>query len=176
METILLVAQSLDGRITRGAEPGDGFTSEADKIHFKNAVRSCDCWIQGGTSYRLSRERLARPLSPGLRRVVWTRRPEAGADEAVPGLLEFTDEAPATLTARLRTEGQRRCALLGGSAMYGAWLRAGLVDRLWVTVEPRIFGAGLTLADAAPESAWRLREVRRLPDSDSVLLDYEAAR
>lgn len=172
METLIIAAQSLDGWITRGDEPGDAFTSEADKIHFKNLVRSCDCWIMGSATYRVSKDRLARPLTPDLRRLVWTRTPTAWAAEAVPGCLEFTDAPPAEITARLRALGHRRCALLGGAQVNGAWLRAHLVDRLIVTVEPHLFGGGTPLAHLASPLPLRLDAMQRLPASEVVRLDY----
>ncbi|WP_232767325.1 dihydrofolate reductase family protein [Geminisphaera colitermitum] len=69
--------------------------------------------------------------------------------------------------ARLQAEGFRRCALLGGAQVYGAFLAAGLVDEVSVTIEPRIFGCGTPLA-AGLEGAVlpldvRLELVRAVP-------------
>jgi dihydrofolate reductase len=146
MHVVLYAAQSLDGWITRHSTPGDAFASAADKAHFRAALRDCDACVMGGATYDQSKDRLSPATLPGLRRVVWTRRPEARAAEAVPGVLEFTAEAPAETMARLRADGRRRCALLGGGEVNAAWLAAGLVDEVCVTIESWIFGYGTPLA------------------------------
>lgn len=187
MHVVLFAAQSLDGWITRHEVAGDAFTSEADKIHFRAAVRACDACVMGGATYALSRGRMNPQSFPGLRRVVWTRRPEARAAEAIPGVLEFTREAPAATVARLRADGRKRCALLGGGTLNAAWLAAGLVDEVCVTVESRIFGFGTPLAGAAPGSggngggpaldvALELLEATTLAAGGPVLLRYAVKR
>lgn len=152
MQVVLFAAQSLDGWITRHELAGDAFTSEADKIHFRAEIRACDACVMGEATYEVSKDRLRPQVLPGLRRIVWTRRPEAHAAEAVPGVLEFTAEAPAETVVRLRADGRRRCALLGGGRVNAAWLEAGLVDEVCVTVESRIFGFGTPLAGIAPHA------------------------
>lgn len=185
MQVVLFAAQSLDGWITRHELAGDGFASEADKIHFRAAIRECDACVMGGATYAVSKHRMRPQILPGLRRVVWTRQPEARAAEAVPGVLEFTRESPAETVARLRADGRRRCALLGGGQVNAAWLAACLVDEVCVTVEPRIFGFGTPLAGSVPGSAadetdrgpaldvsLELIEARTLAEGGPVLLRY----
>lgn len=187
MHVVLFAAQSLDGRITRHAEAGDAFTSEADKSHFRAAIRTCDACVMGGATYDLSKDRMRPQAWPELRRVVWTRRPEARAAEAVPGVLEFTSEPPVETAARLRSDGRKRCALLGGGTVNAAWLAAGLVDEVCVTVESRIFGFGTALAgvSAAAETkergpaldvALELIEARALAAGGPVLLRYKVTK
>ncbi|MFH1496537.1 MAG: dihydrofolate reductase family protein [Verrucomicrobiota bacterium] len=179
MWVTLFVAQSLDGRITRHEEPGDAFSSDADKAQFRAAMRSHDAWIMGGESFRwMSSQRApGEPWRPGLRRVVWTRTPEAHAAEAVAGVLEFTAASPAEIVARLAGAGCRRCALLGGGQVYGAFLAAGLVDEVVVTVEPRVFGRGRPLTgEVAQDTRLRLVECAPLDDGGAVRLRYEVIK
>lgn len=173
MKVVLFAAQSLDGWITRHETAGDAFTSEADKKHFHAELRACDACVMGGSTYDLSKDRLRPQSLPGLRRVVWTRRPEARAADTLPGVLEFTSEAPALTAARLRADGRRRCALLGGGQVNAAWLAAGLVDEVSLTVEPRLFGRGTPLAGDAPlDVKLELIEARALAAGGPVLLRY----
>lgn len=180
MHVVLFAAQSLDGRITRHAEPGDAFTSAADKTWFRDAIRACDACVMGSVTYEQSRHRMRPDVFPALRRVVWTRRPASYAAEAVAGVLEFTAESPAETAARLRADGRRRCALLGGGVVNAAWLAAGLVDEVCVTLESRIFGYGVPLAGdaAAPGTApaldvrLDLLEAKPLAEGGPLLLRY----
>lgn len=184
MHVVLLAVQSLDGRITRGGLAGDGFSSEADKTHFRAALRACDACVMGTATYEETKDRLRPDILPELRRVVRTRRPEARAAEAVAGVLEFTAESPSEIVERLRADGRRRCALLGGGRTNGDFLRAGLVDEVCVTVESWIFGSGVPLAGEVDEScthgapmAWsdvplELIEATTLAAGGPVLLRY----
>ncbi|MEN9840289.1 MAG: hypothetical protein RL376_89 [Verrucomicrobiota bacterium] len=176
MNVVLYAAQSLDGWITRHAEAGDAFTSAADKAHFRAAIRGCDACVMGAATYEQSKERMRPEAFPELRRVVWTRTPGAAerVAESVAGVLEFTDETPTETVARLRADGRQRCALLGGGQVNAAWLAAGLVDEVCVTVESRIFGVGTPLAGPgwALGVELALIEVKTLAPEGPVLLRY----
>lgn len=185
MQVVLIAAQSLDGWITRHETAGDAFTSEADKIHFRAAIRECDACVMGRATYDLSKERMRPQTFPGLRRVVWTRHPERYTAEMIPEVLEFSKDGPAEIVARLRAAGRKRCALLGGGTLNAAWLAAGLVDELCVTVESRIFGFGTALAggalgarEAGPALDLKLEliETRTLADGGPLLLRYTVKR
>jgi len=177
MKVVLMAAQSLDGRMTRGALAGDAFTSAADKAHFRAALRECDACVMGSATYEESKARLRPELLPGLRRVVRSRNPAARAGEAVPGVLEFSAETPEAILVRLRADGRRRCALLGGGRTNGDFLRTGLVDEVEITVESWIFGCGVPLAGEVEGTAWtdvalELKDVRMLAPGGPVLLRY----
>jgi len=182
MNVVLFAAQSLDGWITRHSLAGDAFASEADKIHFRAALRACDACVMGRTTYEISRERMRPQALPRLRRVVWTRTPAAWEAEAVPGVLEFTNEVPAVTVARLRADGRQRCALLGGGQVNAAWLAAGLVDEVCVTIESRIFSRGKPLADGGAGTSeeldvvLELLETRPLAAGGPVLLRYAVVK
>jgi dihydrofolate reductase len=145
MNIVLIAAQSLDGFITRHDNPGAGFTSAEDKAWFARALQGFDASILGGTTYRAERPMFLANRKSGRRRVVLTRQPETYAGDAVPGVLEFTAEPPSVLVKRLAGAGHARCALLGGGQIHRLFLEAGLVDQLWITMEPRLFGSGTPL-------------------------------
>lgn len=150
MKVTLIAAQSLDGWITRHDQAGDAFGSDADKMHFRAEIRKYDACVMGRPTYDFSKDRMRPQMLPGLRRVIWTRSPEAFQADMIPGVLEFTAETPHEIAARLARDGRQHCALLGGGAVNAAWLAAGLVDEVCVTIESRIFGFGTALAGHRP--------------------------
>lgn len=176
MEVCLIAAASLDGFITRHAQPGTDFTSAADKAHFAATLAGYDASIMGGETYRVAREVIRSRLTPRRRRHVLTREPRRWDADAVPGQLEFTDEAPDVLVARLRRAGFLRCALLGGGQIHSLFFAHGLVDRVELSVEPRLFGAGTGLLHAAADVRLELESHERLAGSDTLVLRYRVLR
>jgi dihydrofolate reductase len=172
MRVTLIAVQSLDGFITKHDEPGTAFASTADQIHFARTLQSFDCSVLGGETYRVSRERIRTHAAPTRRRMVLTRDPAQFISDAAPGVLEFTSEAPVELVRRLAASGHRECALLGGAQLHHLFLTARLVDRVWVTIEPRLFGNGTAFLSGPADVSLGLESVERLGGSDALLVKY----
>jgi len=171
MRVVMIAAQSLDGFITRHGEPGSAFTSAEDKAHFRAAVAGFDACVFGGETYRVSRG-FIRDRFPGRPlRVVVTRDPARFAADAIPGGLEFTAARPLDIADSLRTRGCRQCALLGGGQIHSLFLEAGLVDEVWLTVEPVLFGGGTPLVARPASISLELQASEKLGAS-TLLLKY----
>ncbi len=175
MEIVLIAAQSLDGFITQHDIAGSRFTSPEDKAWFAQALEKFDCSILGGTTFRAERSLFLAGREPDRRRVVLTRSPADYAGDAVSGVLEFSADEPAKLVARLRADGHRRCALLGGAQIHRQFLEAGLVDELWITLEPRLFGSGTPLVGGKIDVRLRLIGSEHL-GGDTQVMRYAVQR
>ncbi len=175
MRIVLIAAQSLDGFITRHDEPGTAFTSPEDKAHFRAVLAGFDVCIFGAGTYRVSRVFIRAQFPNHPLRVVLTRSPERYAAEAVPGEMEFTSAAPAAIAEDLRRRGRRACALLGGSQVHSLFFAAGLVDEIWLTVEPALFGGGTPLLARRTDARLELQSVERL-GAHPLLLKYRVSR
>lgn len=176
MEISVIAAQSLDGFIAKHQTPGTAFTSKADKLHFSRMLSSFDVSIMGRSTYETSKDLIRSRLNPARCRFVMTRSPDTWAAEAVDGQLEFTREAPSALIERLRKQGHRRCAILGGSQIHSLFLESGLVDFLIITLEPRLFGQGVPFLHHRADLSLTLASTERLADSDSLLLTYRVKK
>jgi dihydrofolate reductase len=173
VDVALVVVISLDGCITKHDVEGVAWASEADKVHFRNELALADAYVFGSGTYEASRTAIRAALRPDLRRVVMTRSPERYADDGVPRALEFTNASPQSIVDTLRADGCQRLAVLGGSAVYSAFLTADLCDEVIVTVEPRVFGTGTRLAGTqlALDATLRLERMEQIGD-DTVVLRY----
>jgi dihydrofolate reductase len=139
---LLLAALTVDGRIARHAAELSDWTSREDKRLFVRASKEAGVVVMGHATYAT----LPAPL-PGRLLVVLTRQPhQQTAREGV----EFTADAPAVVLERLAARGYSTVVLGGGAHTYRAFLTAGLVDELWLTVEPVAFGAGISLFGEEP--------------------------
>lgn len=136
MRVLLLAAITVDGKIARDAHELSNWTSREDKRIFVRTTRESGVLIMGRSTY----ETLPGPLL-GRHHVILTTRPPADTPEEV----EFTDAAPAEVLSRLAERGYSTVVVAGGASVYRQFLAAGLVDELWLTIEPLTFGAGVGL-------------------------------
>jgi dihydrofolate reductase len=58
------------------------------------------------------------------------------------GQLEFRNESPVQLTKQFENEGYEYMFVVGGAHIATSFLKDQLVDELWLTIEPKIFGVG----------------------------------
>ncbi len=170
MRVLLLAAITLDGKIARDASQFTNWSSREDKRLFQRTSKEAGVVIMGRTTF----ETLPGPL-PGRLMVVMTRDATTTTTAAVEGV-EFTAERPAEVLARLAERGYTSAVLGGGAQIYRAFLEAGLLDELWLTVEPLALGAGISLLGDAPlDQRFTLLEVERLGEQ-SVHLRYRVER
>lgn len=172
IEVVAIAAMSLDGLITFHDVPGNGFTSQADKAHFANALKAFDCSVLGRTTFDASKDFILKRLSADRLRIVITRSPEDFRELAVEGQLEFYAESPHEILKMLAARGYKRCAHLGGSDAYAAFQSAGCIHEWWISLEPRIFGSGRPLCPGLHNSELALKSFERLEGSDTLLLKY----
>ncbi len=174
MKTILIAVISLDGRLTLPDQPGPGFASAEDKAWFHHVLQEFDCAVMGRATFDTIRDEVRASHRRGFLRMVMTRTPEHFAGDVRPGVVEFTSATPAAIIADLASRGLSSCALLGGGQVYREFLDAGVVDAMWLTLEPCVLGGGTPLADGGPvrDGRFRLGEMRIL-GPDTLLLNYQ---
>ena len=176
MRTVLIAAQSLDGFIARHDEAGVAWASAADQSWFRQCLREFDCQVMGRATYETVRATILPKRPHAVQRLVMTRSPAQWQADAMPGALEFTAESAAAICDRLARQGRQACAILGGGHVHDAFLAAHLVDELWITIEPRIFGQGTPLVHTRHDLKLDLIAHTRLDDSDSLVLRYHLNR
>ena len=168
---IAIAVMSLDGCITRHDEEGTAFASAADQQFFRRALNSFDCCVFGAKTFEVSQTEILEHLAPDRLRIVLTRSPERYAALHRADRLEFTDAPPEALLSDLRRRGKQRCAILGGGDIYTMFFAQHLVDELWLTIEPRLFGAGKRLISGQLACSMRLISHALLAE-DTLLLKY----
>ena len=175
MLRIAIVAQSLDGFIARTDEPGTKFTSEADKQWFTEAIKDFPVKIMGRKTFEVSKKNILKQIKQGSDdlRLVLTRNPGKFKDQEIPHRLHFTSLPPRKQLQIIQEAGYRDSpvAILGGKAIYSSYLKAGLIDEFWVTLEPQIFGSGTPLVEPGTEAKLSLKETITLGPA-TLLLKY----
>jgi riboflavin biosynthesis pyrimidine reductase len=85
--------------------------------------------------------------------------------------VETTTEEPSALVRRLENEGVETLAVCGGAAIYDMFLRAGVVDEVYATIEPVLFGEGVKLLSDELSVQLELLNIDR-PNDSTLFLHY----
>jgi dihydrofolate reductase len=163
MKTILLMAQTLDGKIARHADHFPDWTGRADKQLFVRETRRAGVVIMGSKTF----DTIGRPL-PGRRNVVMTR--DARRVSQWENLV-YTSLAPAKILSDLEQEGFERVILAGGARINTLFAQAGLIDEILVTITPMVFGHGIAMFEDGISADLALYRTIQL-DAERVCLHY----
>lgn len=169
MHCYLLAATSVDGFIARSENDRSfDWTSPEDKQFYIEKIKEAEVIVMGMKTFQT----FAR-YPKGSRWVLYTRTPGTFTNPK-PEVMqaEATDEDPHALFARLEKEGVKSIAICGGASVYSMFVKAGLVDTLYLTIEPVLFGKGVPLFSGEFESNLQLKESKKLSEQ-TILLEYQ---
>lgn len=172
MNIILAFVTSVNGKITKGNDPDIySWTSKEDSELFFGWIKENNAIIMGSGTYEAAREKIKR--NPGKLRIVMTRNPEKYAAEQMPDVLEFTSKTPQEIVADLESRGYLQALHVGGSQAAALFLKENLINTLWLTLEPYIFGEGEQLFEMAElENKLKLLSYEQLNEQGTILLKY----
>lgn len=162
----LKLAATLDGRVT---VPGERWVTGEESRRLVHELRAgSDAVAVGMGTVRADAPRLDAREVPAVRqprRLAFGRGPLPEGSE-----LELRTGPLEEELAALARDGVQSLLLEGGPTLGGAFVRAGLVDKLLVFVAPRLSGAGPGLLDALAEPL-PLARLHARQVGDDVLLE-----
>lgn len=166
MKVTMLMVQTVDGKTGKNpSQPPLEWNSPEDRAHFRKITKKYKTVIMGRRSYQAMSE----PLKG--RRIICLSS-SMTADANVPGLVEVMNKPPGAVIEEMKKRGHDEVLLAGGSYTNAAFLNAGLVDKLMLTLEPVLFGRGVGLCDGLDRDApLKLLSTERL-SPDTLLLHY----
>ncbi len=165
MKVFIIAAITADGFIGKDSTHSADWTSKEDKQLFVRLTKEAGVMAMGSTTFRT----IGRAL-PDRKTIIYTSKPSDFAD--IDGDVETTNESPAELIKRLAKTGFASLAVCGGGQIYSLFLESGLVDELYLTVEPVIFGKGVPLFSKPSSVTLELLEQSML-NEQTVLLHYK---
>ena len=171
-QVILVAAASIDNKITHGSH-GDSFswTSSEDQKYFTQLVKDSDLVIMGRRTYQINSSKMN--LAHGPLRLVLTKSPQKYSHLNIPGQLEFTSLTPKEISSRYFPQ-YNQILILGGSQIYSLFLKQNLIDEIFLTIEPFIFGSGQNLFnDLNIFQKYQLIDLQKLNSRGSILLKYK---
>lgn len=84
----------------------------------------------------------------------------------------FTDKDPKEIVALFEARGHTEAVIIGGTLTASEFMKAGLIDELYLVVEPVLFGGGLPLfKDVDFEHTMVLSDVKKL-NANTIQVHY----
>jgi dihydrofolate reductase len=139
MKTIVIFVTTLDGKITKWGDPHVmRWTSEEDQKYFRNIWNESPLIVMGSSTFDFD------PIKPSENSLllIMTHEPQKYKHLEVSGQLEFSSETPAAIVERFKDKGYEHMLVVGGPHVATSFFKDELVDELWLTLEPKIFGKG----------------------------------
>jgi dihydrofolate reductase len=139
MKIILIFVSTLDGKVTKW---GDShiklWSSHQDQDYYKKIWNESHLIVMGSNTFN------AEPLNPSSNHqlIIMTGHPDKYKSLEISEQIEFTNQSPVELTARFMRKGHEQMLVVGGPHVATSFLKEQLIDELWLTFEPKIFGIG----------------------------------
>jgi len=170
MKAVLIFVSTLDGKITKWNDPFvKKWTSHQDKGYFDQVWNNAPLIVIGSRTFD------ADPIKPSKDHllIVMTSRPEAYQSHAVEGQLEFINASPADIFHKYEQSGYQQMLVAGGAHVATSFLKENLIDELWLTLEPKIFGQGGNfVADEKLDIQLELLSSERVNEQGTLINKY----
>jgi dihydrofolate reductase len=102
-----------------------------------------------------------------------TRTPSKYQKQEKAGVLEFCSGAPKQIVKMVSARGHQNILIAGGGEINRAFLDAGLINEMLITVEPKVFGSGTELFSGSKKlHSFKLISVKKLNRLGTLLLKY----
>jgi dihydrofolate reductase len=164
MKIFIIAAISIDGFIGRDSGHFPDWTSPEDTKFFVEKTKEAGVMVMGANTYQTLVE--AGRTLPGRRSIVYT-----SDSSKFDAQTETTQLDPTDLIAQLEQQKVEQVAICGGSKIYGMFMEAGVVDDIYLTIEPVVFGEGIKLFDRKLDKSYRLLDTTKLNDN-TIMLHY----
>ncbi len=160
IKAFLIAAVTADGFIAKDEKHSAFWTSIEDKKRFVELTKRSGIVIMGSTTYTT----LPRPLKERVNIVYSKTKKFEGA--------ETTQKPPLELLQELEGRGFKEVAVCGGSKIYTLFMKAKVIDRVFLTIEPLMFGKGITLFNEELQYHLSLVSASQA-ENGALLLEYK---
>lgn len=171
MKITLAIVTSVNGKSTKGNLSPKDWASKEDQSYFSSLITHHNLIVMGKNTYKIIKPNLKH--SPQKLRVVMTRSLQQFSKFAIPNQLEFTDLQPKQLIKNLEDRGFKQLLLVSGAKLNTAFFKENLINELYLTLEPKIFGSGFGIVDKLPlHINLKLISIKKLNSQGTLLLQY----
>ena len=151
----LMMAVSADGKIAKDKNQLANWTSPEDKKLFVAESKKHGVVMMGENTFNT----FPAPL-PNRLNVVFSESPKENHDN-----VKYVTGEPEKVLEELESMGYTSALLGGGCFLNSLFLKNKLISEIVLTIEPKIFGSGLSLFDTDTEASLELISLDKLNDN-----------
>ncbi|MEK7465417.1 MAG: dihydrofolate reductase family protein [Patescibacteria group bacterium] len=172
MKVVLYMGISINGYIAK-SDGNSEWTSEEDIQGFFEQSKKVGNIIMGKNTFREASKYGYFPFSGALNVVATKEKIKNTWGEK---RVLFTDRAPCEILKMLEAKGFESAFLAGGGELNSSFMKDGLINEIYLDVEPLVFGRGIKVfADSDFEFELKLLGSRML-NADTIQLHYAVVK
>lgn len=172
MHVTLIASITADGFIAQNKEQSSlTWTSREDTRFFVQKTKEIGVIIMGATTF----ETIKPKHLPFAERTIVVMTRSKAYPQFDPKDVRAESGTAFDVLKKLKQEGITQVLLGGGASVYTQFMQAGLVDELFLTVEPIVFGSGIKLFSESVLAKMQLLEVLDLSEETKVF-HYKVVR
>lgn len=161
-----IAAVTLDGKIAKNSRHPSTWTSAEDKKFFTAELKKYDLLILGNNTFKA----IENKGSGSQDYLIFSRTP---LPQPSSNVRYFNPEVENFLNY-ITSKNYQNVAILGGTQIYNWFLAHDLINEIYITIEPLIFGAGLPLfSKGTIDQKFQLVSCDRLNAVGTLLLRYQ---
>ena len=163
-----VAAVTIDGFIARfPGQKSTDWTSVEDKKHLHAMEAKADVLLLARKSYEIAGKALEEKNCIVLSSSV------SGVEQKTPFCI-YINPAKVSPEKFIAQKGYKKICVLGGRGAYNYCLEKGLVNEIFLTIEPVVFGEGIGMFNESVElRRFNLVSVKKLNSKGTVLLHYK---
>lgn len=161
-----MMAMTADGKIAKTSDHFPDWTSKEDKKYFFETTKKHGAVLMGEKTFKT----FPKPL-PDRLNVVFTleKNPPETKD------VKWVSGEPEKVLEDLEDMGYKSAVLGGGAFLNSQFLKKKLIDEIWLTIEPKIFGDGLGVFGGDFNQDLKLLSVEKI-NENSVVIKYQVLK
>lgn len=159
----LIMAMTADGKIAKNSTQLANWTSHEDKKLFVEISKQHSVIMMGENTFNT----FPKPL-PGRLNVVFTKQENPEEINEV----KWVSGEPEKVLEELEILGYKSALLGGGATLNSLFLKNKLINEIILTVEPKIFGSGLSLFNEDINADLELITMEKL-NENTIMLKYK---
>jgi dihydrofolate reductase len=161
-----MMAVTVDGKIAKSSDHFPDWTSKEDKKMFADISKEHGVVIMGDKTFNT----FPAPL-PDRLNVVFTLEENPQPIEGV----KWVSGEPEKVIEELEEAGYDSAILGGGSYLNNLFLKKNLIDEIILTIEPKIFGSGLSLFTDEVDVDLVIKEANKI-NENSLVVKYKVIK
>ena len=167
MRIILVMAVTADGKIGKNSHHFPNWTSKEDMRFFVEISKKHKVVIVGENTFKTFKK----PLKGRLNVVFCKNKPKQKIEQEIENVM-WTSGPVKPVLKKLEKMGYKSAILGGGAYLNTLFLREKLINEMYISINPKIFGDGLSLFNKPFEADLKLVEIKKL-NKDGFVVKYK---